>query len=292
MVAKLYSSSDVGAPQLGETNDGSLMNILRACLIDGYGTRTPAGWTMPFSDIPNKKVVFKPVNDEVYFWLNDNFDYRYAQIRGYTGMTGVDTGTGEFPTAEKLQLPTHVYTCSKRYGTGVGFDNWDMVVDDDWFYFVTHYPASDTYPCGTFFGRMDHADSASTAPWMICGHSVIASQVTSTAAHSIFNDSGYWFVNDNQYLTNKPERLVEKHDITAWVNPNPITGKLEFHKRELSNSAAPYVRYGRRPNLFSGFGVSVDVFVGGDLVTFDGVKYLVCKLVDNIFLIKYDVGVG
>jgi hypothetical protein len=294
MVARLYSHDDVGAPVLGTTNDGSLLNILRACLVDGYGTRTPAGWTIPFSDIPNKKIIFGTVGGGAYFRLDDNYSYNWAKVRGYLNVTDIDTGTGEFPTINELPSASYFTACSKRYAVSVGYEKWHVIADDEWFYFITHNPADDIYPGGVFFGKIEHVDPLSEGSWMLTSHATTSSQTGTTFPESIFKDTsfGYWFLNDNYYLTGVPERIKESYDNTAILNPNPITGKLELYKRELITNIAPFVRVGRRPNIFHGFGNTVNVYRGGDKVTFNTVTYLVCKLSKTIILISYDVGVG
>lgn len=45
--AKYYAHTDDGAPVLTST-DGAIKNILKACLIDGYGTKEGAGWELLF----------------------------------------------------------------------------------------------------------------------------------------------------------------------------------------------------------------------------------------------------
>ncbi|MBS9781956.1 MAG: hypothetical protein KGV56_05610 [Gammaproteobacteria bacterium] len=46
---KFYSWQDTDAPLL-EDVDGCIKTILKACLVNGYGDKEGAGWTMPFED--------------------------------------------------------------------------------------------------------------------------------------------------------------------------------------------------------------------------------------------------
>lgn len=50
MTVRMYSSLDAGAPDLSAAVTPRLLDtlriILRACLVDGYGTQAPAGWTI------------------------------------------------------------------------------------------------------------------------------------------------------------------------------------------------------------------------------------------------------
>jgi hypothetical protein len=47
MAFTIYSSTDSGAPTLNGLT-GSLLSVFDAILINGYGSKTPAGWTKPF----------------------------------------------------------------------------------------------------------------------------------------------------------------------------------------------------------------------------------------------------
>lgn len=56
---KYYSHLDAGAPQLADA-DGVIKNILKACLVTGYGTKAGAGWTSLFDDA-NRIVLRRPL---------------------------------------------------------------------------------------------------------------------------------------------------------------------------------------------------------------------------------------
>jgi hypothetical protein len=59
---KVYNSNDAGAPAvlIPSTTPGvvstreQLVAILDACLVNGYGSKTSAGWTKPFADVTDK----------------------------------------------------------------------------------------------------------------------------------------------------------------------------------------------------------------------------------------------
>ena len=47
-IPKVYKSTDTDAPQISLVNPsgaGSFNNVLRKCLVEGYGSKDPAGWT-------------------------------------------------------------------------------------------------------------------------------------------------------------------------------------------------------------------------------------------------------
>lgn len=97
----IYRSSDGSAPVLDGTV-GSLVALLDACLVTGYGAKAAAGWTKPFTG--TNKAAFK-LGAGTGFYLRVQDDgpgaggAAEARVTGYVTMSDVDTGTGPFPTA-------------------------------------------------------------------------------------------------------------------------------------------------------------------------------------------------
>ena len=70
----VYKSTDSGAPTLNGTK-GTLITVLKACLVNGYGAKAGAGWTIALEDAANYKIIFR--NDSTtgtgrYFRIQDN----------------------------------------------------------------------------------------------------------------------------------------------------------------------------------------------------------------------------
>lgn len=106
MAWTLYQSTDAGAPALG-TSVGDFLAVLRAILVDGYGTKDPAGWSEEFTD--TNKAVFRQgpgAASRKYWRIDDNGTgpggADEALLRGFDTMSDVDTGTNAFPTAADL----------------------------------------------------------------------------------------------------------------------------------------------------------------------------------------------
>lgn len=102
MATITYKSTDASAPSLSGTV-GSLIALLDAVLVNGYGSKPSAGWSKVYSDT-NKAVYRAPAGNRFYLRvLDDGSDgthgAKVATIRGYETMSDVDTGTGPFPTA-------------------------------------------------------------------------------------------------------------------------------------------------------------------------------------------------
>ncbi|CAM3896614.1 hypothetical protein [Rheinheimera salexigens] len=55
----VYRWDDPGAPQLTNRKPSEIINVLKKCLVEGYGTKTPLGWTLEFEDAPNFKAAFR-----------------------------------------------------------------------------------------------------------------------------------------------------------------------------------------------------------------------------------------
>ena len=100
MVPIVYRSSDVGAPILtGEV--GSLKQVLLACLVNGYGAKPGAGWTMPYEAL-NKAMFRNASVAPCYLRVDDNAPgaglAREARVVGAVDANGIDSYSLPFPT--------------------------------------------------------------------------------------------------------------------------------------------------------------------------------------------------
>ena len=92
----VYRSTDSGAPSLCGVA-GSLTALLDGCLVNGYGTKSAAGWTKAFTG--TSKAAYRngvAAAARSYYRIMDSAA-TWSQVRGYDAMSDVDTGTGEFP---------------------------------------------------------------------------------------------------------------------------------------------------------------------------------------------------
>jgi len=131
----LYSSTDVGAPQLGSLTAGSVIAVLSACLVNGYGGKASLGWTMPFYDVAANLAVYRnDVNtgSGCYLRVHDNkqlsADYYYS-LRMYSSMSTIDTGIDPIP----LELANSE---AKVSNSTVGTTKWYLIGDNRGFYFT------------------------------------------------------------------------------------------------------------------------------------------------------------
>ena len=107
MTVRVYKSTDSGAPTITDVN-GSLIALLKACLVTGYGSSAAAGWTNPYNSGSTIAVFRSPTGTKQRYLrvvdsgYNASVGYREARCRGYEVMTAVSTGTGLFPTTAQV----------------------------------------------------------------------------------------------------------------------------------------------------------------------------------------------
>lgn len=100
MTVRHYLHTDTDAPVLTGTV-GSLIALLDACLVNGYGSKVALGWSKPYSGT-NLAVYRASAGTQAYLRVSD-VNALYADLRGYMGKTdATDTGTDPFPTVAQL----------------------------------------------------------------------------------------------------------------------------------------------------------------------------------------------
>ena len=139
-----YSSLDIGALQLTDTNN-SLNAVLKSVLVDGYGSKPGAGWTMPFSGT-NTAVFQQGAGGNNRFFRFVDAGYlgttnRVAFCRGYESMTAVSTGTGPFPTTGMVGSNGPV---ALRYATQSVVNNsrWEIYASSSYCHVLVNYDYS------------------------------------------------------------------------------------------------------------------------------------------------------
>jgi len=101
-----YKSTDASAPVLSGTT-GSLITVLDAILVDGYGAKSAAGWTKEYSG--TSKAAYRNGAASIartYLRVNDAGpgagSFREARVVLYATMSDVDTGTLPVPTVAQM----------------------------------------------------------------------------------------------------------------------------------------------------------------------------------------------
>jgi hypothetical protein len=109
MPVTVYKSTDAGAPVLSGAV-GTLVTVLDAVLVNGYGAKAAAGWTKAFTGANKAAYQMSGLSAaDTLLRVQDDApnptlaNAREARIRGFETMTTVDAGLGLFPTA--VQFP-------------------------------------------------------------------------------------------------------------------------------------------------------------------------------------------
>jgi hypothetical protein len=115
-VIVFYNSTDASAPVLSGTA-GSLIALLDAVLVNGYGSKASLGWAKTYSG--TNKAVYRSANiasNRFYLRVDETGvsagGQKEAQVRGYETMSDVDTGTGPFPLPTDATFPIVVWSKS------------------------------------------------------------------------------------------------------------------------------------------------------------------------------------
>ncbi len=107
MTVQLYRSTDASAPVLSGTV-GSLLTVLDAVLVNGYGSQSAAGWTIAYSGTNSRQYQMGAGGTGCQMFINDAGPgagvAREAFMCGFRTGTGIGTGTGQFPLLAQLNI--------------------------------------------------------------------------------------------------------------------------------------------------------------------------------------------
>lgn len=188
----LYRSTDASAPTLSGTS-GDLIAVLDACLVNGYGAQSAAGWAKSFSG--TNKAAYRPAAGTQFYCrvVDDGSDAtqgaRVATIEGYESMSDVDTGTAAFgsyfaaksASADATTRPWFVLADTKRFVFGAAYNNgtnpesYNHIIFGD----LIGHAAADVYPC-LIFGSSTSTNAINASVGAATGRGVIAYTGTST----------------------------------------------------------------------------------------------------------------
>jgi len=122
MAWTIYQSTDGSAPVLTGVS-GSLITVLDAVLVNGYGSKPAAGWTHPFAGSSTKQVYLSGGSASMYYRVDDTGGLaqggREAGLRGYGSMSDVDTGTDPFPSVAQKADGCQIYKSENASATAV-----------------------------------------------------------------------------------------------------------------------------------------------------------------------------
>ena len=145
-----YRSTDASAPTLTGTT-GSLISLLDACLVTGYGAKPAAGWTKAYTGTNLAAYRMGSGLTQYYLRVDDNAPgaggAREARLIGYETMSDVNTGTLPFPSTGQQYF--------RKSATLDGTARpWFLVADDRTFIMTQSFDSSASSYSGTYFGQI------------------------------------------------------------------------------------------------------------------------------------------
>jgi len=151
----LYRSTDASAPTLTGTV-GSLVALLDAILVNGYGSQPAAGWSKAFTG--TNKAAYRngaAARARHYLRVDDSGagggGAKEAQVRAYEAMTDVDTGTDPYPNLAQVS-GSGLYVRKSNTADATA-RVWVAVADDRTFILYIYTGDTASIALGLYFGE-------------------------------------------------------------------------------------------------------------------------------------------
>ncbi|NML88765.1 hypothetical protein HHL26_06750 [Sphingobium sp. TB-6] len=137
MTVRVYRSTDASAPTLNGTV-GSLLTVLDAVLVNGYGAKAAAGWTIAYTGT-NKRVYTMAAGGTGFsVYIDDAAPgaaaAREARFCGFEAPTGLGTGSGQWPTSGQSSVGIGMLVIRKSTTADSTARAWTIVADGHTFY--------------------------------------------------------------------------------------------------------------------------------------------------------------
>lgn len=104
MPFNVFYSTDTSAPSLTNAA-GSMAALLDALLVNGYGAKSPLGWSTTYT-ATNQRAYAQGSGSNGFKLAVDDTNVGYTSVRGYMAMTAITTGTDPFPTTAQTTSST------------------------------------------------------------------------------------------------------------------------------------------------------------------------------------------
>lgn len=146
MTVRLYRHDDTSAPVL-TGQSGSLVALLDAVLVNGYGSKTAAGWSIA-QTTTNKRAYKQGAGGNhptgIHCYIDDNAPggggAREARVCGFETMSAVTpVGTGQFPNSSQSNIGIGYCVIRKSNTTDATARKWYIVADAWTFYLFIEY---------------------------------------------------------------------------------------------------------------------------------------------------------
>lgn len=303
MAHTVFKSTDASAPVLtGQV--GTLVALLDACLVSGYGATAALGWTKSFAGT-NKGVYRAPEGTRFYLRVQDDGPGArvggQARIVAYESMTDVDTGVDPYPTAAQL---TNGLQWDKSATADATARAWTLVGDGKRFILLVqgagHPSYLDKWDCW-FFGDILSYKLGDAYHSLLIGHpaegSVQASAYgTALVSSCTTTTSGHYMCRRDDSLTKSiAVGVLGNQGMTTHGScggtpgfvsyPDPVSGKLLIHPLTVVHASATlYAVRGVFPGVYDV--LHYNPLADQDTFTLSGESFTLFKTVVGVAAIK------
>ena len=254
MPVNVYSILDPGAPIVGGL-DGSLPNLLKACLVDGYGSKAPAGWTLEYEDPATYTMVFRQGGGNRRYLRVQHDTQNYPNVRGFKTM--VDTveanGSAPFPSIAQLSGGIRPVT-SNALGASRA---WMVFATDLCVLVYLPFTTADLSVISTSTDYLFFGDLVSGLPGDATNTAIIGKTVANTtASNTVFMNSlttgfgassGHYTMGSYQQVEGSVNFGCLRAEPAAsasagsagWTYPNPMTGGLVLERVRTTEGPVP-----------------------------------------------------
>lgn len=261
MTVRLYASTDAGAPTLNEAS-GSLISVLDACLVNGYGAKVAAGWEKSFSDSTTGAAYRAPAGNRHYLSVNDAAG---PNPRGTIIVNATAWNVGESYSPAPQSVAGGVFI--PKHDNVAGSRAWYVLVNDRMLYFWTAWSSASDFSRGALFyfgdvlpARLNDAYatiiggahtsmnttnwsgtwSASTSDSATISLGTTLSEVVGLGGYGTFLHSGKFWARSHTAV-GQGVAATTQHDLSRFHTSHISTGSAL--PLNLASSHAAYLRY-------------------------------------------------
>lgn len=142
MTLRIYRSTDTGAPTRGALTGAPvnmLRQILRACLVDGYGSKPAAGWSIVDEGSGGFSITNGPATGIINFWMPVVSNWYYPIViylaESFTGstngkITGDNLRSGPWSVANPVSARHLIFPSYGPFATELGSIHWTLIADE------------------------------------------------------------------------------------------------------------------------------------------------------------------
>lgn len=232
MTVRIYRSTDAGAPVLtGQT--GTLVAVLDACLVNGYGAKAAAGWTKAFA-AANKAAYQQNAAGAnnaaapMLLYVDDTGpgagSSREARVCGFETMSAITpVGTGQFPTAVQSTIGSGQLVVRKSNTADATVRQWTLIANGQTIYlFIESGDMTAPFACMSLvFGDFKSYKAGDLYAVLIIGRT----SENQTGNNSVFYET-LWCLGGNTNFTLN-SRLWGHFMARSWTG---LGGSIQFNK--------------------------------------------------------------